>query len=133
MSAAFIKGVTDHLPNAQITFDKFHIVAHASTAVDSTRRIEQRTDPALKGLRWSLLKDRRKLSRAQVDDLHHLVAQYTTKRTARAWLYREQLRDILSRKQYFVVSTMLRQWCTNVMRSKRSSDEGCRNDGPQAF
>ena len=118
MSAAFIKGVTDHLPNAQITFDKFHIVAHASTAVDSTRRIEQRTDPALKGLRWSLLKDRRKLSREQVDDLHHLVAQYTTKRTARAWLYREQLRDILSRKQYFVVSTMLRQWCTNVMRSK---------------
>jgi transposase len=61
------------------------------------RRIEQKTDPALKGLRWALLKDRRKLSREQANDLDHLVAQFTTKRTARAWLYREQLRDILFR------------------------------------
>jgi transposase len=30
MSQAFIKGVTKHLPNARVTFDKFHIVAHAS-------------------------------------------------------------------------------------------------------
>src|SRR6516162_10316421 len=33
MSPAFIKGVTDHLPEATITFDKFHVVAHASQAV----------------------------------------------------------------------------------------------------
>ncbi|NRO99790.1 hypothetical protein GWC77_28745, partial [Paraburkholderia sp. NMBU_R16] len=42
------------------------------------------------------------------------VRQYATKRTARAWLYREQLREILERKQIHVVSEMLRQWCTNV-------------------
>jgi transposase len=47
-----------------------------------------------------------------------LVAQYTTSRVARAWLYREQLRDTLDRKQPNVVKAMLRQWCTNVMRSK---------------
>ena len=118
MSPAFIKGVTDNLPNARITFDKFHVIAHASQAVDSMRRVEQRTDPALKGLRWTLLKDRSKLSRDQTADLDRLVARFTTKRTARAWLYREQLRDILDRKQINVVSTMLAQWCTNVMRSK---------------
>jgi transposase len=118
MSPAFIKGVTDKLPNARITFDKFHVIAHASQAVDKTRRAEQRTDPTLKGLRWALLKDRSKLSHDQVTDLYKLVAQFTTKRTARAWLYREQLRDILDRKQINVVSTMLAQWCTNVMRSK---------------
>jgi len=120
MSPAFIKGVTDNLPNARITFDKFHVIAHASQAVDSVRRVEQRTDPALKGLRWTLLKDRSRLSRDQAADLDMLVAQITTKRTARAWLYREQLRDILDRKQINVVSTMLAQWCTNVMRSKVS-------------
>jgi Transposase len=27
MWPAFIRGVTDHLPNAQITFDKFHVIA----------------------------------------------------------------------------------------------------------
>ena len=118
MSPAFIKGVTDHLPQATITFDKFHVVAHASQAVDKMRRIEQSTDPALKGLRWALLKDKSKLSSEQAHDLHRLVVQFTTKRTARAWLYREHLRDILDRRQINIVSAMLAQWCTNVMRSK---------------
>jgi len=118
MSPAFIKGCAEHLPNARLTFDKFHIVAHASTAVDATRRLEQKTDPSLKGLRWTLLKNRERLSRTQRADLDALVAQLTTKRTARAWLYREQLREVLQYRQINVVSAMLAQWCTNVMRSK---------------
>jgi len=118
MSPAFIKGVTEALPQARITFDKFHVIAHASTAVDKMRRAEQKTDPALKGLRWTLLKDRSKLSARQCADLDALQAHLTTKRTARAWLYREQLREILARKQVHVVSAMLRQWCTHVLRSK---------------
>jgi transposase len=65
-----------------------------------------------------LLKDKSKLSSEQAHDLHRLVVQFTTKRTARAWLYREQLRDILDRRQINIVSAMLAQWCTNVMRSK---------------
>lgn len=118
MSPAFIRGVTEHLPSARITFDKFHVVAHASAAVDQMRRLEQRTDPSLKGLRWTLLKDRGRLSDESRADLDALVAQTATKRTARAWLYREHLRDILDRKQINVVSAMLKQWCTNVLRSK---------------
>lgn len=118
MSPAYIKGVAEHLPNAQITFDKFHVIAHASTAIDKTRRIEQKTDPELKGLRWTLLKDRERLGEDSRADLDALLAQLTTKRTARAWLYREQLREILGRKQINVVRALLTQWCTNVMRSK---------------
>ena len=118
MSPAFIKGVTDNLPKARITFDKFHVVAHASAAVDQTRRLEQRTDPSLKGLRWTLLKDRDRLSDQGRADLDELVARAATKRTARAWLYREHLREILDRKQINVASAMLKQWCTNVLRSK---------------
>jgi transposase len=34
------------------------------------------------------------------------------------WIYREDLRAILDRKQINVVSAMLQQWCTNVMRSR---------------
>lgn len=118
MSPAFIKGVTRHLPNARITFDKFHVIAHASTAVDKTRRIEQKTDPSLKDLRWKLLRDRASLAPDARADLDALIAQVTTKRTARAWLYKEQLREILERKQVNVVRDMLTQWATNVMRSK---------------
>jgi transposase len=118
MSPAFIKGVSEHLPNAKITFDKFHVVAHASEAIDKTRRTEQKYDPSLKGLRWKLLKDRRDLSAEHRAELDALLAQLTVKRTARAWQYREQLREILDRKQINIVRTLLRQWCTNVLRSK---------------
>jgi len=118
MSPAFIKGCAAHLPNARITFDKFHVIWHANAAVDRTRRIEQRTDPSLKGLRWSLLKDRSRLSAAAVADLDALIAHLTTVRTARAWAYKEQLREILERKQINVVRSMLLHWCACVMRSK---------------
>ena len=94
MSPAFIKGCTEHLPNARITFDKFHVVWHASTAVDKMRRIEQRTDKSLKGMRWSLLKDRSRLKPEAAADLDALIAKMTT------------------------VRTMLLHWCTCVMRSK---------------
>lgn len=118
MSPAYIKGVEAHLPEAVITFDKFHVIAHASHALDLTRRAEQKRDPELKGLRWALLKDRSRLSDARRADLDALLANLTTKRTARAWQYREDLREILNRKQINVVRAMLWQWCTNVMRSK---------------
>jgi transposase len=42
----------------------------------------------------------------------------TTVRTARAWTYKERLREILDRKQINVVRAMLAHWCTCVMRSK---------------
>lgn len=118
MSPAFIAGVTEHLPNARITFDKFHVIGHASLAVDKMRRIEQRTDKSLKGLRWTLLKDTAKLKPAATADLDALIAKMTVKRTARAWVYKEQLREILDRKQINVVRAMLEHWCTCVMRSK---------------
>ena len=108
MSPAFIRGVADHLPQARITFDKFHVVAHASTALDQTRRLEQQRDCSLKGLRWTLLKDRQRLSAEARADLDALISQAATKRTARAWLYREGLRAILDRKQINVVAAMLK-------------------------
>ncbi len=82
------------------------------------RRAEQKLEPNLKGMRWVLLKDRGSLTRAQRADLDALLAHMTTTRTARAWQYREQLREILSRKQPHVVRELLRQWCTNVRRSR---------------
>jgi transposase len=118
MSPAFINGCGQAFPNARITFDKFHVVWHASTAVDKMRRIEQRTERSLKGLRWTLLKDRSRLSPEAAADLDALIARTTTLRTARAWLYKEQLREILERKQVNVVRGMLQHWCTCVMRSK---------------
>jgi transposase len=120
MSPAFIKGCTQELPNARITFDndKFHVIWHAKAAVDKIRRIEHRSDKSLKGMRWSQLEDRASLKPEAAADLDALIARMTTARTARAWAYKEQLRQILERKQINVVRDMLKHWCTCVMRSK---------------
>lgn len=118
MSPAFIKGCGEYLPEARITFDKFHVIWHANAAVDKMRRIEQKTDKSLKGMRWKLLKDRGRLNTRDSADLDALIAKMTTVRTARAWAYKEQLREILERKQVNIVREMLQHWCTCVMRSK---------------
>jgi len=118
MSPAFIRGCAEHLPNARVTFDKFHVIGHANAAVDRMRRIEQRSDKSLKGMRWSLLKNRASLKSEAAADLDALIARMATVRTARAWVYKEQLREILARKQINVARDMLKHWCTCVMRSK---------------
>lgn len=118
MSPAFIRGCAEHLPNARATFDKFHVIGHANAAVDRMRRIEQRSDKSLKGMRWSLLKNRASLKPEAAADLDALIARMATVRTARAWVYKEQLREILARKQINVARDMLKHWCTCVMRSK---------------
>jgi transposase len=122
MSAAYIKGVGEHLPDAQITFDKFHVIAHASAAVDKTRRVEQRADPQkgaqLKGMRWTLLKDVFSLKPEAGAALHALITAPRLTMTARAWAYKERLRLAMEHKQVNVLRRLLQHWCTCVMRSK---------------
>src|SRR5690606_4785240 len=115
MSPAFIRGCAEHLPNARVTFDKFHVIGHANAAVDRMRRIEQRSDKSLKGMRWSLLKNRASLKPEAAADLDALIARMATVRTARAWVYKEQLREIFTRKQINVARVMFKYWCFFVM------------------
>jgi len=44
MSPAYVKGVRENFGNAQIVFDKFHVVSQVVKAVDEVRRQEARTD-----------------------------------------------------------------------------------------
>ena len=45
MSPAFVAGTAESLPNAQITFDKFHVVKLINEVVDAVRRAEQKATP----------------------------------------------------------------------------------------
>ena len=75
MSPAFIptgqaRGLKDHgaaksLPNAQITFDKFHVVKLINEAVDTVRQAEQKSRAELKKSRYLWLKNPRNLSERQ--------------------------------------------------------------------
>lgn len=57
MSGAFISGLTEHFPQAQLTFDNFHLMKLLNEAVDQVRREEQPTHPELKGTRYLWLKN----------------------------------------------------------------------------
>jgi transposase len=52
MSPAFIEGVREALPNAKLTFDRFHVMQLASKAMDEVRRRETPSDALLKGSRY---------------------------------------------------------------------------------
>ena len=44
MSPAYIKGVRDHLGNAVVVYDKYHVVSQVTGAVEAVRRAEVRQD-----------------------------------------------------------------------------------------
>ena len=66
MSPAFIKGVKENMPEAEITFDKFHIIKLINEAVDQVRREEGSYTPILKGNRYIFLKNESALLRLDV-------------------------------------------------------------------
>ena len=101
-----------------MTIDKFHVLQHAHAALDTTRRREGKDAAALKGKRWLLQKSHESLSASEHDDLYSIIRRMTSLRTARAWMYKEQLRNILSHTQPDIVEPYLRRWCAAVMRSK---------------
>jgi transposase len=83
MSPAFIKGTTEHLPKAAITFDRFHAVKIVNDAVDEVRRAEQKNESLLRGTRYIWLRNPKTLSRRQRATLDSLPTRHL--KTARAY------------------------------------------------
>ena len=85
MSKAFISGVETNLQNAEVTFDKFHVVATVNDGVDEVRRQEQKDNPALKSTRYVWLKNPENLTGSQVDTLVELDITKSNLKTAKAY------------------------------------------------
>ena len=94
MSPAFIKGIEENLPNAQITFDKFHIIKTLNTAVDEVRRQEQTGHPELKNTRYIFLKNPKNLTRKQKDKLGDLKLKDLNLKTMRAYHLRLNFQEL---------------------------------------
>lgn len=105
MSAAFAKGVGQALPEAQISYDRFHVVAMANEAMDEVRREETRTQPQaikaalgetnsklLKSLAWGMRRNPDGWSLKQLNAMHWL--QHSTLKSARAWRLKMALRTV---------------------------------------
>jgi transposase len=72
MSPPFIKGAKSNFPNAQIIFDKFHVIKLLNEAVDEVRRQEQKTCVDLKLTRYIWLKNEKNLTASQKEKLAKL-------------------------------------------------------------
>jgi len=92
MSPAFIAGIAQSLPNAQITFDKFHVVKLINQAVDAVRRAEQKSHAELKKSRYLWLKNPGNLSERQRTQLNNLAA--SNLKTGRAYRIRLAFQEL---------------------------------------
>ena len=88
MSPAFIKGVAEYLPNADITFDKFHVLKILNEAVDEVRRQEQKETSDLKNTRYIFLKNPENLTKNQSKLLEEIKLKNRNLKTMRAYQIR---------------------------------------------
>ena len=85
MSPAFINGVKKQFPEAQLTFDKFHVIKIINDAVDQVRREEIKDRPELKGTRYIWLKNQQNFKEPQTELLEQLTIKKLNLKTSRAY------------------------------------------------
>jgi transposase len=136
MSAAYAKGIGKSLPNAQISYDRYHVVALANKAMDEvrtaewkdeSRRVEEELGPLDASLRRSILWGMRRnpsgWSYKQTNAMHWL--QRANLKTARAWRLKMGLREVFaharSHNDATVAAVDLRRWISWARRSRLDS------------
>ena len=108
MSPAFIKGTAEHLPNAAVTFDKFHAVKIVNDAVDQVRRAEQKGQSVLRGTRYIWLRNPANLSDRQQATLDSLPTRHL--KTARAYQIRLAFQDLYHQPSAEAGAGFLKKW-----------------------
>lgn len=92
MSKSYVAGVGESLPDAEITFDPFHVMAIVNKAVDLVRRQEAKTEPLLKRTRYLWLRNEANHSQKQQQHFESLPKKRL--KTARAWRIKTTLQEI---------------------------------------
>jgi transposase len=119
MSPAYIRGIKDHLPNAAIVFDKFHVIQSANEGVEKVRRLESQSDELKRGQlaksQWIFRKNPdnhtpRELERIEQMDLEHLM-------TALAYQMRLILQDLYQTQSVQKARQDLLIWCQWVRKT----------------
>jgi transposase len=98
MSKAYIAGCMKEFPDAQITFDRFHVMQIVNKAMDKVRKLERRESELLKGHKYTVLKNASNLSvkrKGELDELLNLFPKlgeaYRLKELVRQfWLFDDE-------------------------------------------
>jgi transposase len=117
MSKAFIKGIKGALPNAEITFDHFHLIQLMNDALGKVRAEEARLFPELlKGSRYALLKNPENLTEKQDETLVRL--SHFRLQTGRAYLLKLALQDVYLADTRPDAEALLKSWYNWAIRSQ---------------
>ena len=108
MSPVYIKGMDNHFPDAQITFDRFHIMKFMGHAVDGVHREEARETNFMRRTRYYWLQNPETLTRVQREILTAL-SKYNLK-TARAYQIRLTLREFFEHPDRRPGEAFLKRW-----------------------
>jgi transposase len=117
MSKAFIKGVTEALPNATITFDPFHLIKLMNDALSTVRAEEANLYPDLmRGSRFALLKNPENLNEKQHEALVRVCS--TKLQTTRAYGIKLALQDVYCAATRQEGEARLKRWYSWAIRSR---------------
>lgn len=133
MSAAYLKGTAAYLPNAQVSYDRFHIVKLAGEAMDEVRKQEWQTEQARvqqalgelspkqrRSILWGMRRNPSGWSNTQIQAMHWLQRAHL--KTARAWRLKMALRAVFanarSHNQADLAGTELKAWLSWARRSR---------------
>ena len=108
MSPAFISGIKTYLPEAEITFDRFHIMKILNEAVDSVRREEVMENDVLKNTRYIWLKNAANLTIKQTSKLTALSR--LNLKTAKAYQIRLNFQMFFSQENKVAGEAFLNKW-----------------------
>ncbi|WP_318557216.1 ISL3 family transposase [Geobacter anodireducens] len=110
MSAAFIKGVKEQLPNAETTFDPFHVIKLMNDSLAKIRAEEARLFPEiLKKSRYLFLKNPENLTAEEEQRLDAIIAGQNLKSTE-AYLHKLNLQNVYFAASRPEAETLLASW-----------------------
>ena len=114
MSKAFIAGAAEHFPDAQLCFDRFHVMKLCGESLDQIRKEVAREQGGLpRGAMWALrgnpenLKEEQRKLREQICKEHGKIARALSIREFLADLWNYQLREDAKQHLESVLS-----WCS---------------------
>ena len=108
MSAAFIGGLKEQFPYAEMTFDNFHVMKVLGDAVDRVRRDESRTHPELKGTRYVWLKNDWNRTEKETRTFDELRASKLA--TVRATHLKSTFQDLFACENVDEAEGLLKRW-----------------------
>jgi transposase len=114
MSGAYWSAVLEHLPEAALVFDKFHVIKLMNERLDDLRRemVREAEGPLklkIKGTRFLLLRNPTNLTDDQIPKLEE--ALHLNEPLLLSWYLKEELHELWNQNSRKEMKAFLKDWC----------------------